>query len=95
MAATATLRAAAERLTRSLDRLRAAGFAAEGLVADADPIRAIDDALVLFPADEIVLATHPRGQSNWLAHDLVHRARLRYAQPIVHVVAAPKAELPL
>jgi hypothetical protein len=80
--------AAAERLTRALERLREAGFAAEGLVADADPLRAIDDALALFPADEIVVAAHPRAPSHWLARDLVRRARLRYAQPIVHVAAA-------
>ena len=75
-------------LTRSLDQLREAGFDAEGLVADADPIRAIDDALTVFPADEIVLANDARGHSNQLARDLVHRARLRYAQPILHVVVA-------
>jgi hypothetical protein len=80
--------AAAERLRQSLERLRAAGFTAEGLVADADPLRAIDDALALFPAHEIVVATHPSDRSHWLARDLVRRARLRYAQPIVHVAAA-------
>jgi len=77
--------AAAERLTSLLERLRAAGFAAEGLVADADPLRAIDDALALFPADEIVVATNPSVRPHWLARELVTRARIRYAQPIVHV----------
>jgi hypothetical protein len=80
-------RIAAERLTRLLDGLRDAGFAAEGLVADADPLRAIDDALALFPADEIVVAVQPRGGSHWLARDLVRRARVRYRQPVVHVAA--------
>jgi hypothetical protein len=79
--------AAADRVTSLLERLRAAGFAAEGLVADADPLRAIDDALALFPADEIVVATDPGARPHWLARELVRRARLRYAQPIVDVVA--------
>jgi hypothetical protein len=83
--------AAAERLAHSLEHLRAAGFNAEGVVADADPLRAIDDALALFPADEIVVATHARDRPHWLARDLVRRARLRYGQPIVHVVAAREA----
>ena len=79
-------RDAGERLTPLLEQLRDAGFTAEGLVADADPIRAIDDALALFSADEIVLATTAAGASNWFARDLVRRLRHRYAQPVLHVV---------
>jgi universal stress protein family protein len=79
-------RAAEERLRRSLDRLDEAEICAEGVVGDADPLQAIDDALRVFHADEIVIATHPEGRSNWLARGFVERARRRYAQPIIHVV---------
>jgi len=48
--------------------------------------RVIDDALRLFPANEIVIATHPEGRSNWLARNIVSRARARYAVPVHHLV---------
>ena len=77
---------AAERLRRSLAELRAVDVTAEGLVGDADPLLAIDDALRLFPADEIVVATHPARDANWLERRLVAHARLRFTQPVHHVV---------
>ena len=78
--------AAEDRLAGCLLRLAAAGVLAHGYVGDADPLQAIDDALRLFPADEIVIGTHPEERSNWLAHGLVRRARVRYPLPIFHVV---------
>jgi hypothetical protein len=80
-------RSAELRLDRCLGRLEAAGIRAEGLVGDAHPIQAIDDALRVFPADGLVVATHPEGRSNWLARDLVVRAA-RFGLPIEHIVAA-------
>ena len=62
--------AAQWRLMRSLDALRDAGVAAEGCIGDADPFLAMRDILAVFPADEIVIATHPERRSNWLARDL-------------------------
>jgi len=79
-------RSAEERLSRSLDRLRAAGVNARGQIGDRDPLQAIGDALGLFAADEIIIATHPGPRSNWLGHDLVARARVRFDQPVLHVV---------
>lgn len=79
-------RAAQRRLAHCLETLRAGGLDAEGLVGDADPLLAIDDALRLFPADEIVVATQAEQCSNWLARDLVGRARRRFLPPIRHVV---------
>ena len=64
-------RTAEQRLSRSLDRLRAAGINARGQIGDSDPLQAIADALGLFAADEIIIATHPGPRSNWLGHDLV------------------------
>jgi len=67
--------AAEERLILCLASLRAAGVDAEGYVGDADPLLAIEDADRLFAPDEIVVATHPAGRSNWLARNLVESAR--------------------
>jgi nucleotide-binding universal stress UspA family protein len=78
--------AAEERLGRCLARLRADGVAAAGAVGDADPMQAIEDALHVFDADAIVVATHPPARSNWLARDVVGRVRRRFDRPVVHVV---------
>ena len=78
--------AARQRLDNTLWRLNAAGVRAEGRVGDADPLRAMEDAMRLFPADEIVIGTHPEERSNWLAHDLVARACARFELPVAYVV---------
>jgi hypothetical protein len=78
--------AAEDRLARSLERLRRTGVRARGQLGDADPLRAIGDALGLFVADEILVATHPEARSAWLAGDLVVRARSRFGVPVLHVV---------
>jgi len=77
---------ASSRLLACLDALAGAGIAAEGMIGDADPLQAALDALALFPADEIVVATHPEGQSNWLARGLVARLCERSDLPALHVV---------
>jgi hypothetical protein len=77
---------AEDRLQACLKRLVAAGIRARGEIGDDDPLQAIADALSVFPADEIIIATHPVERSNWLAHDLVGRARERFAPPILHIV---------
>jgi hypothetical protein len=79
-------RAAEDRLQSCLKRLVAAGIRARGEIGDGDPLQAIADALSTFPADEIIIATHPEERSHWLAHDLVGRARARFAPPILHIV---------
>jgi GABA permease len=80
-------RAQAERrLDQTLGRLRAAGIEADGEIGDDDPLRAIEDALRTFGADEIIISTHPEGRSNKLERRAVTQARERLALPITHVV---------
>lgn len=79
-------RDAQKRLESCLTRLRGAGIRASGRVGDADPLRAIEDAIQLFDADEIVIGTHPERRSNWLARDLVARVCARWELPVLHVV---------
>jgi hypothetical protein len=78
--------AAEERLGRSVAALEQLGFAAAGEVGDADPVQAIEDALVTFRPDVIIISTHPEGRSNWLERGVVSTARERFAVPIEHVV---------
>lgn len=79
--------AARERLDRALDYLRDAGVEARGEVGDADPLLAIEDALVTFDAAEIIISTWPEGDSNWLERGLIGKARGRFDRPIVHLVS--------
>ena len=80
-------RAAAEdRLYRSMERLDAFGVRAHGWVGDSDPLEAIADALAVFEADQLIISTHPEERSNWLARDVVRRARERFGIPTAHVV---------
>lgn len=69
------------RLEGSLEHCAAAG----GQLSDAHPLQAIDDAMRVFHPDEIIIATHPPGRSNWLERGVVRDARKRYRVPIVHV----------
>ncbi len=78
------------RLRRCLALLQGDGVDADGVVGDADPLQAIADALHGFPADELVIATHPARSSHWLSRDVVDRARRRFGLPVLHVeVEAP------
>jgi hypothetical protein len=74
------------RLDQTLEELRAAGIAADGTVGDSEPDRAIEDALAIFPADEILLVTHPDDESRWLEDEAFERARRSFEQPVTHIV---------
>jgi GABA permease len=77
---------AQSRLDASLARLAQAGIRARGEIGDGDPLLALEDALREFPADEIVVSTHPPGRSHWLEQGVVDQARQRYDVPVTHVV---------
>jgi hypothetical protein len=83
---------AQKRLSASLTRLREVGIDAKGEVGDAEPLQAMEDALRLFGADEIIISTHPEGRSHWLERGIVQAARERFAVPITHVVVDLEAE---
>lgn len=86
--------AAAGRLESALSRLEGEGITAKGWVGDANPLQSIADGLRVFAADEVIVATHPEGQSNWLEADLIGRARELFSVPIIHVVVTVDALVP-
>ena len=57
-------------------------------MGDANPLLAIADALADFRASEIVIATHPVGESNWLERGLIEKAAARFDLPITHLVSS-------
>jgi hypothetical protein len=78
--------AAEERLETSLGEIRRTGAEVTGEVGESDPTLAIEDALQTFPADEILIATHPDDEARWLEDEAFERARERFEPPITHVV---------
>jgi hypothetical protein len=71
----------------SEERMEEDGVDAVGQTGESDPLLAIQDALATFPADEIVLVTHPGGERNWLEDGVVSDARERFGdRPVRHLV---------
>jgi hypothetical protein len=83
---------ARQRMELSLIAIEELGLKARGEIGDSDPNVAIEDALRVFPADEIVISTHPPDHSRWLEHGVVERAREEIDLPIAHVVVDLSAE---
>jgi len=83
---------ARERMARSVTALRGVGVEVRAEVGDPDPNMAIEDALRVFPADEIIISTLPPGESKWLEHDVVERTRREVDLPMTHVVVDLDAE---
>src|SRR3954452_10045398 len=70
------------RLRHNVDKLHEAGIDAEGEVGNADPLRAVNRAIEHQAADEIIVATLPRGASRWLEVDLPAALHRRFSLPV-------------
>ena len=70
----------------TVERLDEEGIDAAGDTGEEDPMLALQDALVTFDADEVVLFTHQGGKQNWLEEGLVEEAGSRLSVPVRHVV---------
>lgn len=86
---------AQQRLDQTLSQLHAAGIEAEGEIGDEDPLRAIEDVMRTFAADEIIISTHSEDRANWLERDVAIRARERLAVPVTHIVLDTEAGIRL
>jgi hypothetical protein len=81
-----------DRRAASVEAIRAAGLQARGMTGDSDPFVAIEDALREFPANEVIISTHPPEHSRWLERGVVDRARREIDLPVTHVVVDLEAE---
>jgi hypothetical protein len=55
------------------------------VVGDVDPLVAIEDALRVFPADELILVTRPEETATWFEQDAL-AAFDRFGLPVTHLV---------
>jgi hypothetical protein len=78
--------AAQARADEIVASLAAAGYVARGAVGSESPLEAIADALAVFPADKVIVATPPAAHTNWLERGVVDRARRLHDVPVVHVI---------
>jgi hypothetical protein len=78
---------ASYRLRYIVDKLHEGGIDAEGEVGNADPLRAVTHALEQQAADEIIVATLPRGVSRWLEVDLPATLHRRFSVPVTTLTA--------
>ncbi len=81
-------REAEVRIVQAVLCLSAAGIPSSGIVGDADPLLAIEDALSVFDADEVVIAVTWQHSEGWLGEKLAERARARLNVPVRHAIVA-------
>jgi hypothetical protein len=80
------IRRADEVQEETVERMEEEGVDAAGDTGESDPLLALQDALQTFPADEIVLFTHPGGETNWAEDGVVEQAESRFEKPVRHLV---------
>lgn len=79
--------AARRRLAKTLRWAADHEIPATGVIGDpVAPFAAIEDQLRRYDFDEVILATHPEQQSNWLEEEILDRAREQLSIPITHIV---------
>jgi hypothetical protein len=86
------LEEAERRREQSVAAIQSAGLLVRSEVGDSDPNVAIESALLRFPADEVIISTHPPERSRWLERGVVDRARRDVNLPITHVIVDLEAE---
>jgi hypothetical protein len=80
-------RLAQAKLAAALRKLTALGATVDGAVTDADPMRAVEEAMSNREFDEIIVSTLPRRLSRWLHQDLPDRLQDRFGVPVTDIVA--------
>ena len=89
------LREARARLNEAMQWAADEGVAASGVVGDPNvALGAIEDELRLSGADEVIVSTHPPGESNWLETGIVERLRDELDIPVTHLVVHLEAAAP-
>ena len=86
------LEEAERRREASVRAIASAGLRASSEVGDSDPNLAIESALLRFPADEVIISTHPPQRSRWLERGVVEKARRDIDLPVTHVIVDLEAE---
>ncbi len=85
---------ARDRLDAAVASLRERGLEAEGVLADADPIVAVQEVWDPGRFDEVMVSTFEGGASRWMQVDLPHRVAKLTDCTVRHVVTHPPVAPP-
>ena len=72
--------------TETVERLEEQGVDAAGDTGESEPAVAIQDALATFPADRIVIFSHPEGDRDYREDEGLADAEARFGVPVTHAV---------
>jgi hypothetical protein len=70
----------------TVERLEEEGVDAAGDTGEAEPALAIQDALATFPADRIVIFSHPEGDRDYREDEGLADAEARFGVPVTHAL---------
>jgi hypothetical protein len=76
---------ARQRVEFGIEQLQKLGAEVDGEVGNANPAKAVEDALSRPKYDEIILSTLPSAVRRWLSQDLPHRVRRMFKGPVTVV----------
>jgi hypothetical protein len=74
---------------RALEAAEASSAAARVVTAqagDPDPVTAVEDALQVFPADELIVVTRPKDAATWLERRAIAGDLERFGLPVTHLI---------
>ena len=84
--------ASAEAAQRADQAADAISSGADSHAGDVDALQAVEDALRLYVADELVIVTASDEETSWIESDLEEWAREKFGLPIKHLVARSHKE---
>ena len=70
----------------TVERLEEAGVDAAGDTGESEPVVAIEDALATFPADRIVIFSHPESDRDYREDEGLADAEARFGVPVRHAL---------
>jgi hypothetical protein len=82
----AEYREADDRMRMLVGGIDSAGPAVSGRVGDEDPLQAVADALVEFPADALIIGVHAADEANWRERRFSKKVRERFALPVTELM---------
>jgi hypothetical protein len=70
----------------TVERLEEAGIDAAGDTGESEPVVALQDALATFPADRILIFSHPEGDRDYREDEGLADAERRFGVPVTHAI---------
>ena len=70
----------------TVERLEEEGIDAAGDTGESEPVVALQDALATFPADRIVIFSHPEGDRDYREDEGLADAEQRFGIPVTHAL---------